>query len=203
MDLIEIYKNQTFYEIMLCGLVRRLPIRQVDKEMWIASNHQLVLSDVKFIERVSKELANRISVKKPDCLVTAESKSLPLVYEIAKKLRHKEVAVARKDLKAYMNECIVEEVKSITTTTPQKLFLDKENIERIRTKRVCIVDDVVSTGKTFNALKNLVSRTKGKVECEAAVWLEGPWYKGDLIYLSTLPVFVTKEKYKSFEVTPL
>jgi adenine phosphoribosyltransferase len=199
MALVELYKGQTSYTTKICGLTRVLPLRKVDKDMWIASNHQLVLGcDVEFTKFVGKELAKRIRKHKPDCLLTAESKSLPLVYETAKNLRHKKIAVARKSPKAYMDFYIEERVKSITTKEPQRLVLDKENIKLIKNKKICIIDDVVSTGGTINALERLAKKARAKIECKAAVWLEGPWYKGDLIYLSTLPIFVTKEKYSSY-----
>lgn len=195
-QLVQLYENQTFYTSKICGLVRQLPIRQVDDGMWIASNHQLVLCDVELIEVAGRELASRIKEYGPSCLLTAESKSLPLVYETARNLKHKEIAIARKSSKSYMDFYIEEGVKSITTAEPQKLVLDKENIERIRGKRVCTIDDVVSTGGTMNALKDLVSKSEGKVVCEAAVWLEGPWYNENLIYLATLPVFVNEENMR-------
>jgi len=199
MSLVELYRGQTSYTIEICGLTRELPLRKVNKDIWIASNHQLVLGcDVQFTRLVGKELAKKIKKYKPDYLLTAESKSLPLVYETAKNLLHERVAVARKSPKAYMDFYIEEEVKSITTKEPQKLVLDRENIELIKNKSVCIIDDVVSTGETINALERLANKAGAKIKCKAAVWLEGPWYKGDLIYLSILPIFVTEEKYSSF-----
>lgn len=195
MNLVELYKGQPFYTVNLNGIVRRLPIRQVDDEIWIASNHQLVLCDVDFTERIGGKLGARIREYKLDCLFTAESKSLPLVYEIARQLGHKEIAIARKNVKAYMDLYLVEEVKSITTRGSQKLVIDRENVERIKGRKIGIVDDVVSTGGTMSALKNLVFRAGGTIMCEAAVWLEGPWYKsGNLIYLDVLPIFVTESK---------
>lgn len=195
MNLVELYTGQSFYTVNLNGIVRRLPIRQVDDEIWIASNHQLVLCDVDFTERIGRKLGARIREYNLDCLFTAEYKSLPLVYEMARQLGHKEIAIARKNVKPYMDVYLAEEVKSITTKGSQKLVIDRENVERIKGKRIGIVDDVVSTGGTMSALKNLVFRAGGTITCEAAVWLEGPWYKsGNLIYLDVLPIFVTERK---------
>jgi adenine phosphoribosyltransferase len=199
MRLVKLYNGQTFYTTKICGLTRKLPLRKVSEDIWIASNHQLVLGcDVEFTKVAGKELAKRIKKHRPDFLLTAESKSLPLVYETAKNLNHKRIVVARKSPKAYMDFYVEEEVKSITTKEPQKLILDKESIELIKNKSVCIIDDVVSTGWTLNALEKLAIKAGAKIKCRAAVWLEGPWYKGDLIYLSILPIFVTKEKFDSF-----
>ena len=55
-------------------------------------------------------------------IMTAEAKGIPLAYEIARELKMKNYIVARKSVKAYMNEPISVSVLSITTSTPQHLF---------------------------------------------------------------------------------
>lgn len=186
------YEGQKFYEISICGLKRKLPVRKVDEGVWIASNHELVLgSDPEFTEKVGREMARKIeeSEKDPEVLLTAESKSLPLTYEVARNLGHDAVAVSRKSRKAYMANLVRINVKSITTSSQQKLVLDQENKESIEGKRICLIDDVVSTGGTMKSLQKLAEKAGAKVVCRAAVWLEGKEYQGDLIHLGELPVF--------------
>ncbi|MEM5794387.1 MAG: phosphoribosyltransferase family protein [Candidatus Aenigmatarchaeota archaeon] len=195
---VKIYKNQNSYKIKICGLERELPIRQVEKGLWVASNHRLVLGrDLAFTKTVGKELAFRIKPYEPECLLTAESKSLPLVYEVARKLEV-EMCVCRKEEKAYMGEKYLEiNIKSITTGKPQRLILEDDEAKRLKNKRVCLIDDVVSTYGTMQGLEKIALKAEGKVVCKACVWLEGPWYRGeDLIYLGILPIFVLEEEYK-------
>lgn len=194
-DRVKIFEGQKFYKTKICELYRELPIRQVDEEIWIASNHKLVLGkDVEFTQKVGKELASRIKPYNPDVLLTAEAKALPLAYEIARELGLRKILVARKEVKSYMKKYLVEEVKSITTSKIQKLVLELD--EKIEGKRICLFDDVVSTYGTMNALEKLVKRAGGEIVCKAAVWLEGPWYEGkDLIYLEILPIWVTERKF--------
>lgn len=202
MELIRPYRGERFFEIEVCGLRRKLPIVQVGEGVWIASNAELVFGDVEFISTVSEELAKRASRYKPEVLVTPEAKALALAYALSKSLGHSRYVVARKSVKAYMGEVIVEEVKSITTKEPQILVLTKDDAEKITGKRVCLFDDVVSTGGTMTALEKLVKRAGGNVVCKAAVWLEGTWYDPkDLIYLSTLPVFVEKKQKRRSPTT--
>ncbi|MEM2897096.1 MAG: phosphoribosyltransferase family protein [Candidatus Bathyarchaeia archaeon] len=198
---VKIYKGQTSYVMRICELTRELPIRKVGKDIWIASNHNLVLGrDLEFTKRVSKELADRVSGFKPNCLFTAESKSLPLVYETANHLEHTWMCVARKERKAYMGRpCLIEKIKSITTKKPQKLVLELDEAKKLRGKRIVLIDDVVSTYGTMGGLERLARKAGGSVVCKATVWLEGPWYRGDLIYLSILPVFVTEKKYNELK----
>jgi len=197
---IELYKGQKSYKINLFGLTRELPLVQVDNGIWIASDAELVLGDTEFIEKAAINIARLIQPYDPEVLVTPEAKSIAFAYEVSKRLGHKRFVIARKSIKAYMKDYLVEIVKSITTKGEQKLVLTREDAEYIRGKRVCIVDDVVSTGGTILALRKLVSRAGGKIVCEAAIWKEGFWYKGsNLIFVDTLPVFVSKDKIKEFE----
>lgn len=130
------------------------------------------------------------SEKDPEVLLTAESKSLPLTYEVAKNLGHANVAVARKSEKTYMRDPAKVGVKSITTSADQKLVLDKRNQKILEGKKVCLFDDVVSTGGTMKSLEKLAEKVGADVVCKASVWKEGKEYEGDLIYLEELPVFL-------------
>lgn len=194
---VKIYNGQTSYTIEICGLHRELPICQVGEDIWIASNHQLVLGrDREFTEKVGKELAKRIKKYKPEIILTAEAKSLPLAYKIAEELDI-EMTVARKSRKAYMKDYLSVEIKSITTRKPQLLILELDQSQRLYGKRVALVDDVVSTYGTMGGLERLTEKAGGKVVCKASVWLEGPWYYGnDIECIGILPIFVSEEKYE-------
>ncbi|KUO43422.1 MAG: hypothetical protein APU95_06135 [Hadesarchaea archaeon YNP_N21] len=196
-ELVRVYGGQAYTAVEICGMRRELPIRRVAEDIWIASNHQLVLGrDVEFTRRVGARLAEMIKVHNPEFLLTAESKSLPLVYETAKRLGHLVMGVARKEKKSYMGKtCLAEKIRSITTGRLQNLVLEMDEAEKMRGKRVCVIDDVVSTYGTMGGLERLAERAGGKVVCRAAVWLEGPWYGGDLMHLGILPIFVTREKF--------
>jgi adenine phosphoribosyltransferase len=185
------YTGQDRYVVRIGDLVRELPIVQVSENVWIASNADLILGDVEFIEVAADLLAEKIKHYGPGIIVAPEAKAIALTYEVAKKLGHKKLVIARKSVKAYMVDYLAEEFSSITTKSKQVLILVKEDVCRIRENKVCILDDVVSTGGTINALERLVMRAGGKVACKAAIWIEGPWYKkDDLVYLDELPIFL-------------
>jgi adenine phosphoribosyltransferase len=189
------YNGQEYYIIRLNNLIRKLPIVSVEHDIWIASDAELVLGDVEFISRVSEEMAELIKPFKPEVIVTPESKAIALAYEISKNLNHKRFIVARKNVKAYMREYLVEKVKSITTKEEQILVLTNNDAMFIKNRRVCIFDDVVSTGGTMSALEKLVKKAGGVIVCKASIWREGPWYKNsDLVFLDILPIFISKEK---------
>lgn len=195
-----------FYEIEILGLRRKAPLYRVDN-IWIVGNEHLSFGcDIEFTERVAKELAARLRRFNPQCLLTAEAKSLAIAYEVAKNLGHNRYAVARKDLREYTRGYIKTEIKSITSKEPQQLVIDDLNVELIKNKDIVLIDDVISTGQTMDGLRNLAQEAKANVVAMASVWVEGPWpfekYKaefdsGKLVYLDVLPIFALGEEYNS------
>ena len=86
---------------------------------------------------------------KVDYLVTAEAKGIPLVHEVSRLLGLPYYIVARKSVKPYMAEPLVDEVVSITTQKAQTLCLDGKDALAVKGRRVAIVDDVISTGESW------------------------------------------------------
>ena len=81
-------------------------------------------------------------------------------------------------------------VHSITTAKEQHLYLSKDDAEKIKGKKVLIVDDVISTGESLRALENLVNAAGGIICGRLAVLAEGDSQnRPDLTYLEKLPVF--------------
>lgn len=97
-----------------------------------------------------------------DVLVAAEAKSIGLIQELAILLGHDQYVILRKSRKAYMVDPLVTTVKSITTTNEQQLILDRTDIELLRGRNACFVDDVISTGATHLAAQDLYRRATGR-----------------------------------------
>jgi len=98
--------------------------------------------------------------------------------------------IIRKSVKGYMENPVIEKVQSITTREPQIIVLDGVDAERIRGRKVCVIDDVVSTGGSLMAVEKLLEKAGSIVKAKAAVLLEEGGYESeDLIYLEKLPVF--------------
>ena len=174
------------YEIVIAGVRRILPFVKIDDELAYASF--VVISDSELVSAAAPLLASRI--KDCDIVLTAEAKGIALAYEISRQLKHKESAVARKSIKSYMKDPISVPVSSITTFDPQRLYLDQSDMAKLKDKRVCLLDDVVSTGESLNALKALAEKAGAKVVCNACILAEGKAAdRDDLIYLQKLPLF--------------
>ncbi len=174
-----------FYTLKVAGLERQLPICPINEKVYIAGF--VMFSDVELTIACAKALIKK--VPEHDVILTAESKGIPLAYEMARQLNEKYI-VARKMNKLYMQSPIHVEVKSITTEKLQMLYLDSTEADYLTGKRVLIVDDVISTGESLHALETLVNSAGGKIVGKAAVLAEGDAAeRKDIIYLEELPMF--------------
>ena len=173
------------YKMKIAGLDRELKMFAVSDTLDIAAF--ILFGDVEITVKAAEELLKK--VPEFDIILTPEAKSIPLAYEMARQ-SGKPYAVARKGVKVYMENPLSVEVKSITTGNVQKLFLGKDEIEKIEGKRVLIVDDVISTGESLEAVRKLVSEANGIEAAACAVLAEGDAAdREDIVFLDKLPLF--------------
>jgi len=174
-----------FYTMKIAGLERSLPICPLNEKVSIAGF--VMFSDVELTVACAEELIKKCP--EHDIIITAESKGIPLAYEMARQLGNRYI-VARKMTKLYMQSPIHVDDKSITTEKMQTLYLDSGEAEFLRGKRVLIIDDVISTGESLNALETLVNAAGGNIVGKAAVLAEGDAAdRKDIIFLEKLPLF--------------
>ena len=174
------------YTLHVAGLTRELPIIKLSYDLSIASF--VILGDTEIVKKTAPMIAKKLP--EVDFIVTAEAKGIPLAYEISKILNLNEYIVARKSIKAYMEEPIEVEVNSITTTNSQKLYLNNQDANKIKGKRVALIDDVISTGQSLKALERLVEKAGANVVAKAAILAEGDAKdRKDIIFLEALPTF--------------
>ena len=176
--------NET-YRLKVAGLERDLLICPVNDNLSIAGF--IMFSDVELTVACAGELLAK--VPDFDVLITAESKGIPLAYEMSRQ-SGKNYYLARKSKKLYMRDPVGVDVKSITTSNVQTLYLDRHDLDALSGKKVLVVDDVISTGESLNALKTLVNRAGGHIAACATVLAEGDAAeRDDIIFLSPLPLF--------------
>ena len=182
------------YNMEICGVKRTLPFVDINDKMAFASF--VIIGDTELIGAAAKELADRIGPV--DAIVTAEAKGIALSYEVSRLLGLKEFIVARKSVKSYMKDVVSFSVNSITTKGEQHLYLDGADAAKIAGKKVCIIDDVVSTGESLNALEELMKAAEANVVKKACVLAEGDAAdRDDIIFLQKLPLFAkTGDEYE-------
>ena len=173
------------YKMTIAGCERELLLCPVSDTLDIAAF--IMFGDVEVTEASARELLAKCP--EHDILITAEAKGIPLCYEMARQEKG-QYLIARKGVKVYMPDPISVDVRSITTARDQKLFLGSDDVEKLKGKRVLIVDDVISTGESLEALKQLVEKAGGNIVGMAAVLAEGDAAeRDDIIFLEKLPVF--------------
>ncbi len=179
-----------FYELKIAGITRKLKKIKISDDLTIASF--VMLGDTELIERTAEELYKKLP-EGIDILVCPEAKGIPLTHVMANKLGI-DYVIIRKSVKGYMVDPLIEKVQSITTREPQIITLDGLDVVKLKGRRVCIIDDVVSTGGSLKAVENLLAKAECTIVAKAAVLLEEAGYsEDDLIYLEKLPVFTSKK----------
>jgi len=178
------------YSIEVAGVKRELPIIKIGENLSIASF--VILGDTELICAAAPKIVEKLPIV--DILVTVEAKGIPLTFEISRLLKMKKYIVARKSIKPYMDSPIIEEVVSITTQKKQILCLDEQDILNIKGKRVAVIDDVISTGESIQAIERLVEAAGGFVVAKVAIFAEGDAAdRNDIIFLERLPLFTNTE----------
>lgn len=174
------------HSITIAGVTRELPLCKVSDKLRIAA--LVIFGDVEMTIASAREL---LKIAPPhDIMITAESKGIPLVYEMARQSGENKYLIARKSPKLYMKEVIFTEVISITTAKKQTLYIDSTDVALMNGKRVLIIDDVISTGESLRAVEKLVKQSGGIVAGKMSILAEGDAkFRDDIIYLEYLPLF--------------
>jgi adenine phosphoribosyltransferase len=175
------------YSIEIAGLKRDLRLFEVAPGLRIAILN--ILGDTELVQACAKELNKKLKDVDYEVLVTAEAKSIPLVYALSVETK-KPYAVLRKNYKPYMGDAIKAETLSITTGQPQILILDEKDRPLLKDKKVIILDDVISTGSTLQGMRMILEKAGATVVAEAAILTEGERAKWQhIIALGHLPLF--------------
>ena len=173
-----------YYTLKIAGLERKLEKFPVSDKLDIAAF--IIFGDVELTVKASEELLKKVSDF--DFIITPEAKSIPIAYEMARQ-SGKPYIVARKGVKVYMRNSLEVSVTSITTKKEQHLYLGETEANLIKGKRVLIVDDVISTGESLVAVRELVKKA-GAIEAAACAFLaEGDAAdRDDIVFLEKLPL---------------
>lgn len=174
------------YKMNIAGCERALPLCPLNENLYIGAF--VIFGDPELSSAAAAELLKR--APEYDYLITAESKGIPLVHEMARQAGNQKYMLARKVPKLYMSGVFQVTVNSITTAKEQTLYLDAADAELMRGKRILIVDDVISTGESLRALEQLVLAAGGEICGRMCILAEGDAQKrDDIIYLEPLPLF--------------
>lgn len=174
------------YRLKVAGIERDLPLCPIGENLNIGAF--VLFGDVELTEKCAAALLEK--APEYDVMVTAESKGIPLVHAMCRIDGKNRYVLARKSVKLYMKDVLKCETQSITTAAKQTLYIDGDDAEYMKGKRVLIVDDVISTGGSLLSLENLVAQAGGTVVGKMTILAEGDaTTRDDIIYLEKLPLF--------------
>ena len=177
------------FKLKVAGIERDLPLCPLSDTLNIAAF--VMFGDVELTKKCAEALL--ALAPEHDVLITAESKGIPLVHEMCAISGRNRYVLARKSVKLYMKNIVECKTRSITTDAVQTLYIDGDDAEYMKGKRVLIVDDVISSGGSLLSLENLVKQAGGNIVGKMAILAEGDATKrDDIIYLEKLPLFDKK-----------
>ena len=174
------------YNLKVAGIERDLVLCPLNDELYIGAF--ILFGDIELTERCAEALMKK--APEHDVMITAESKGIPLIHAMCRLSGKNRYVLARKSVKLYMHEVVKCETQSITTSARQTLYINGDDADFMRGKKVLIVDDVISTGGSLESLENLVKQSGGEIVGKMTVLAEGDATKReDIIYLEKLPLF--------------
>jgi adenine phosphoribosyltransferase len=174
------------YTIKVAGVERDLPLCPISDSLNIAAF--ILFGDVELTEKCAEALYEK--APEHDVMITAESKGIPLIHAMCRLSGKNRYVLARKSVKLYMHDVVRCETQSITTSARQTLYINGDDADYMKGKRVLIVDDVISTGGSLESLENLVRQSGGEIVGKMTILAEGEAAgRDDIIYLEKLPLF--------------
>ncbi|MFH0773577.1 MAG: phosphoribosyltransferase family protein [bacterium] len=182
--------NVQLFDLNFFGLQRKLPVTFLSPKLMIANFN--ILGDVELTEKAGEILQEELNKRgiMPDCFVGPEVKVVPFIHHMAKRFGHKKYVILRKSVKGYMSSPHIEYPWETAPKHVKKLVMGIYDKEYLVGKDIVLIDDVVSTGATMELLTKTMSKIGARVLAHCSIFKQGDRYKGDLIYLSKLPIMV-------------
>ena len=116
------------YTMNIAGIDWDLPLCPISDDTYIGAF--VIFGHNELTEACARELLKKLPPH--DVMITAESKGIPLLYEMARQEGGKYHIIARKHPKLYMKNILKCDVRSITTAADQTLYLDGNDAEYMK-----------------------------------------------------------------------
>jgi adenine phosphoribosyltransferase len=146
-----------------------LPLVEIGNDFHIYSFD--MTGESRWNRHAAKALAKKLTGYDYDGFVTVQTKSSGLCQEMARDMDC--YLELRKSHKSFMKDPKHVLVESITTQGKQELWIGREKYERFQGKKLCFVDDVVSTGGTVDAAMTMAKEIGFEISVIACVLTEG------------------------------
>ena len=120
-----------------------------------------VIYDPYILEHTAHYVAMKFAGRRINKIMTAAINGIPLAAVIANNLE-KKLVVAKTAKEVGIKNFIEVAYPSESSAELRSLYIPKGSIKT--TDEILIVDDIIRTGRTINALINLIKKAKGKIE---------------------------------------
>lgn len=114
----------------------------------------LIINQASFtvLDALATDLAARLKVLEPDVVVGLPTLGLTLASQVARKLGHDRYVPLGTSKKFWYDETLSVPLSSITTPEQMKrLYVDPRMLPLIENRRVALIDDVISSGRSIRA----------------------------------------------------
>ncbi len=144
------------------GRVLPLPIRVLpgDGTRAVAS---LIVNQASFavLDALADAMARLGEVSAPEVVIGVPTLGLPLAEGVARRLGHDRMVALGTSRKFWYDEDLAEPIASITSPDAAKrIYLDPRMLPLLRGRRVIVVDDVVSSGRSMGAVLRLLAKAE-------------------------------------------
>ena len=193
---------ETYIATLSDGRQLPLPIRARDNGTGLAS---LIINQASFevLETLAAQLADRLRPIGVDLLVGLPTLGLTLAAAVARQLGHRRYLPLGTSPKFwYRNEFSVP-ITSVTTSAERRLYIDPRLLPLLAGRRVALVDDVISSGRSITAGIELLALCGCTPAAIGAAMLQGTgWQAAQSLALPqwqehTIGVFATPVLHKT------
>ncbi|HTM78100.1 MAG TPA: phosphoribosyltransferase [Devosia sp.] len=159
-----------------------LPIRILpgDGNAAIAS---LIINQASFAveDALAAAMAEQVAARAPDIIIGVPTLGLPLANNVARRLGHTRMVALGTSRKFWYRDELSAPMASITSPNHQRtLFLDPRSLPLLVSKRVAVVDDVVSSGASMLAVLTLLAQAGITPVAIVAAMLQGTHWQTSL-----------------------
>lgn len=172
------------YQLQIGDVVRDLPICPVGGDVSIAFLD--VLGDLELLDA----FANRVRplTQGIDVILCGDTVGLVVGHHLSLRLAVPYVAARKRRTPDMIDEPITAQAQSVAASAPSTFFLAAHKAKLLADRRVCVVDEVTSTGSTVRALRSLAEQSGCASVRAVVIATEGATDQGATA-LAHLPVF--------------
>jgi len=135
-----------------------LPVRPLPDGTGALCSLIITQASFEVVDALADNLAERLAPSRPDVIVGLPTLGLTLASAVARKLGHSRYVALGTSRKFWYDEALSVPLSSITTPEAKRLYLDPRMLQLLAGKRVALVDDVISSGRSIVSGLELLAR---------------------------------------------